>query len=247
METTSVLGIKISKIVQEQAKAKVVEFLNSPAQHTIFTPNPEMAVKAQKDEYFKTVLNSGNLNLCDGFGLQIFSGVPRIHGVDFMMEICKIAAEQGKGVYLLGSGDDAVLTGACENLHAQFPNLHISGYNKGPQLDEAVLQKFDEGILEQINKSGAHILFVAFGMGKQEKWIHENLAKMPNIKVAMGVGGSFEFISGKIKRASLLLRKLGLEWLYRLVQQPKRLVRIWNATVVFTWQVMKQKLYAGNK
>jgi N-acetylglucosaminyldiphosphoundecaprenol N-acetyl-beta-D-mannosaminyltransferase len=127
------LGIKIDEINRVQALAKVREFLCSKNQHTIFTPNPEILVKSQKDQYFKQVLNTGDLNLCDGMGVQICSGIKRIPGVDFMLEVCKLAAEQEQGVYLLGSGNDEVVRKACENLHVQFPNLPISGYNKGPE------------------------------------------------------------------------------------------------------------------
>ena len=287
------LGIKVDEVSKEQALQKAVEFLNSSGQHKIFTPNPEIIVKAQKDEYFKKVLNSGDLNLCDGVGLWLAtrlsfrpkrSGVEkslssqslrdpstavgmtieRISGVDFMLELCQLAAEQGRGVYLLGSGSDEVVGGAFEQLEKKYPNLMISGYNKGPEIgatphisfahsgkkndssfhsfDSEISEnpacKFDGPIFEQINQSGAQILFVAFGMGKQEKWIYENISKMPGVKIAMGVGGSFDFISGKVKRAPLFLRHLGLEWLYRLVQQPSRIGRIFNATLRFTWLVL---------
>lgn len=237
-----ILGIKISEATKEQALQKVAEFLNSSGQHTVFTPNPEIVVKAQKDEYFKKVLNSGDLNLCDGMGLQIFTKIKRIPGVDFMINICQLAAEQGRGVYLLGAGNDEVVGKTFEELNKKFPSLHISGYNKGPELDESLMQKFDGPIFEQINQSGAEVLFVAFGMGKQEKWIYENLNKIPNVKIAMGVGGSFDFISGKVKRAPLFLRQIGLEWMYRLIQQPSRIGRILNATLRFTWLVLFNKI-----
>ena len=117
----------------------------------------------------------------------------------------------------------------------------ISGYNKGPEINENPACRFDGPIFDQINQSGAQVLFVAFGMGKQEKWIHENLSKMPGVKIAMGVGGSFDFISGKIKRAPLFMRQLGLEWLYRLIQQPSRIKRIFNATIKFPWLALTKK------
>ncbi|MEK7131322.1 MAG: WecB/TagA/CpsF family glycosyltransferase, partial [Patescibacteria group bacterium] len=235
------LGIKIDEITKENALQKVAEFLRG-GQHKIFTPNPEMVVKAQEDEYFKNILNLGDLNLCDGMGIQIFTGIKRIPGVDFMMDVCALAAEQGKGIYLLGSGSDEVVGGAFEELEKKYPNLKISGYNKGPEIDERSVCKFDGPIFDQISQSGAQILFVAFGMGKQEKWIYENLHKIPNVKIAMGVGGAFDFISGKVKRAPLFLRRLGLEWVYRLVQEPRRIGRIFNATAKFTYLVLKSKI-----
>jgi N-acetylglucosaminyldiphosphoundecaprenol N-acetyl-beta-D-mannosaminyltransferase len=243
------LGIKIDEITKEQALQKMLEFLNDglpgetlakTGQYKIFTPNPEMIVKAQKDEYFKKVLNAGDLNLCDGVGLQIFTGIKRIPGVDFMMELCQLAARQGRGVYLLGSGSDEVVEKTAENLQKQFPNLKIVGYDKGLMISENI--QYPISNIQSINDSGADILFVAFGMGKQEKWIYENLNKIPNVKIAMGVGGSFDFISGKVKRAPLFLRQIGLEWMYRLIQEPRRFRRIFNATAKFTCLVLKSKL-----
>ena len=263
------LGIKIDETSNEQALQRVAEFLNSNGQAKIFTPNPEFVVKAQKDEYFKKVLNSGDLNLCDGFGLALAvnlspsaregvggvgadtSATPpapplgkrrieRIVGVDFMLEICALALESGSVVYLLGSGNEEVVKQTAENLKKQFPSLKIVGYDKGPIVDELRIVNY-ELWLDKINSINPDILFVAFGMGKQEKWIYENLAKMPSVKIAMGVGGSFDFISGKVKRAPLFLRRLGLEWMYRLVQEPRRFGRIFNATVKFMYLFLINK------
>ena len=216
--------------------------------HTIFTPNPEFIVKAQKDEYFKKVLNAGDLNLCDGMGLQIFTGIKRVPGVDFMLEVCKLAAEQNRGVYLLGSGNDEVVKKTAEELQKKFPSLKIVGYDKGPMIDELRIKNYElcADCIAKINEVQPDILFVAFGMGKQEKWIYENLSKMPSVKIAMGVGGSFDFISGKVKRAPLFLRRLGLEWMYRLIQEPRRFGRIFNATAKFTYLVLKSKFLISN-
>jgi N-acetylglucosaminyldiphosphoundecaprenol N-acetyl-beta-D-mannosaminyltransferase len=245
----NVLGVKIDSISLVEAREKVRDFLNSAGQHTIFTPNPEMLVKAQKDEYFRYSLNKSDLNLCDGRGIQFVSKqkIERITGVDFMLEICKIAEMEKKTVYLLGSGSDEVVKKTEENLQQKFPSLKIVGWSRGPVIKESnvSVQPFNNStglivdagenvkILQGINEAKPDILFVAFGMGKQEKWIIENLAKIPSVKITMGVGGAFDYISGSVKRAPLLLRKIGLEWLYRLVKQPKRIVRIWNATVKF--------------
>ena len=89
-------------------------------------------------------------------------------------------------------------------------------------------------------ESEPDILFVAFGMGKQEKWIYENLAKMPSVRIAMGVGGAFDYISGNVSRAPRLLRKFGLEWVYRLFKEPRRIGRIFNATIKFISYVFRK-------
>lgn len=247
------LGIRVDEYSRADALGRALIFLQS-GQHRIYTPNPEMLVKADEDSYFKAVLNSGDMNICDGFGLRVFSGVPRIPGVDFMIELCRVAAEGGRSVYLLGSGQDEVVAGAAGELRKRFSTLRIAGFDKGPDIHESQADNFkllidevnNQTAIERINSASSDILFVAFGMGKQEKWIHENLAKMPGVKIAMGVGGAFDYLAGTVPRAPLFLRKLGLEWLYRLIRQPSRLGRIWNATVVFTYLALKEKIY-GNK
>lgn len=243
---SEILGVKVSEVTKEQALQKVGEFLGG-GQHKIFTPNPEMIVRAQKDEYFKEVLNSADLNLCDGMGVQIFTGIKRIPGVDFMVEICRLAERRGSSVYLLGSGIDGVVKKTVENLQIQFPNLKIVGFDKGPGIigsdEKAFFEPVQDDDIRKINEVKPEILFVAFGMGKQEKWIYENLSKMPSVKVAMGVGGSFDFISGKIKRAPLFLRQIGLEWVYRLWQEPRRVGRIFNATFKFGYYIFRNLVF----
>ncbi|MEA2098429.1 MAG: WecB/TagA/CpsF family glycosyltransferase [Patescibacteria group bacterium] len=95
-------------------------------------------------------------------------------------------------------------------------------------------------LIQRINKAQPDIIFVAFGAPKQEEWICKNLKKMPSVKLAIGVGGSFDFISGKVKRAPLIFQKLWLEWLWRLILEPRRVGRIYNATVKFSWLVLKR-------
>lgn len=249
-----VLDVRVDELSLNDAREKVSEFLLSQHQHTIFTPNPEMLVKAKKDEYFKQVLNAGEMNLCDGMGLwlamrfkksknqEIKKSIERVTGVDFMLEICSVAERQGKSVFLLGSGSEEIVRKTGDELKRLFPNLKIAGVDKGPVIEESqkarklesnVSELENETLINKINSSKPEILFVAFGMGKQEKWIYENLAKMPSIKVAMVVGGAFDYVSGNVPRAPLLLRKIGLEWMYRLIKQPKRFGRIFNATIKF--------------
>src|SRR3989339_2034067 len=247
MSSITVLGIKIDKINLEKALLKSREFLHSSGQYKIFTPNPEMAVKAQKDENFKKILNNGDLNICDGFGLSIISGAPRITGVDFMLEICQIAVEKNKGIFLLGSENNEIAKKTAEELQKKFPDLKIAGFDQGPMFSECRPHPFRAGevpleVINKINESGADILFVAFGMGKQEKWISEHLIQMPKIKIAMGVGGAFDYISGNIPRAPRFLRQIGLEWIYRLIQQPERFWRIFNATFRFIFLFITKKM-----
>ncbi|MFA7314677.1 MAG: WecB/TagA/CpsF family glycosyltransferase [Candidatus Magasanikbacteria bacterium] len=246
-DSVKILGIQISKLDLDASQLFVSNLLSSSGQYKVFTPNPEMLVDARKDSYFRKVLNSSDLNICDGHGIKFLSKekLTVIHGVDFMLDVCKIAEQKKYSVFLLGSGSELVLKKIEKKLKNKFSRLKIVGSDPGleikliqKEIDKVELafnEKENAKILEKIEISKAQILFVAFGHNKQEKWIYENLSKLTNIKLAMGVGGSFDFLSGKTKRAPKILRNFGLEWLYRLLTQPKRFVRIFKATVIFTW------------
>ncbi|MCX6780474.1 MAG: WecB/TagA/CpsF family glycosyltransferase [Candidatus Magasanikbacteria bacterium] len=231
----------------------------SNKQNLIFTPNPEMLVDAQSDRYFKKVLNLSDLNISDGFGVTFVSGgkIKRITGVDFVLKLCELAQKENKSIYLLGSGSKEVLKKTAENLKKQFPNLRIAGFDSGPKIDFLMVEDENKIIFEpEANDNAVHdiimtapdILFVAFGHNKQEKWIYENLKNLPTVKIAMGVGGSFDYIAGfnylgeTTLRAPCFLRKIGLEWLYRLFRQPWRLSRIFKATAVFISFVVYKKI-----
>lgn len=246
-DNTKILGVKISKLDLESSKAFVSDLLLVGGQHKVFTPNPEMLVDARVDGYFRKVLNSSDLNICDGHGIKFLSKekLTVIHGVDFMLDICEISEQKKYSVFFLGSESEEVLKKMQKRLKIKFPKIKITGFDQG--LDMALVKaesgdlvlNFDEeknkNLLEKITASKAQILFVAFGHNKQEKWIYENLPKLPGVKLAMGVGGSFDYLSGKTKRAPKLMRKVGLEWLYRFVNQPRRFIRIFKATAVFTF------------
>lgn len=249
----NILGVRIDEVSANEALQKAKNFLVT-GQHQIFTPNPEMLVKAAEDQNFRSTLNRGDLNICDGTGLQMAvrhlhgKKIDRITGVDFMLQLCKQAEQQKCSIYLLGSGDDKVLEKTAANLLFQFPTLNIVGKDKGPTITESASGLIIEGganaaVVEKINHAKPDILFVAFGMGKQEKWLDQNLSSMPSIRIGMGIGGAFDYISGAVTRAPLLWRKFGLEWAYRLVKQPGRLGRIWNATVVFPWMLFKTNIF----
>ncbi len=248
-----VLDVKIDSLTMNEALQKARDFLNSGKQNLVFTPNPEMLVDVQYDTYFKKVLNLANLSLSDGFGVSLVSGgkIKRIAGSDFVFKLCELAQAENKSVYLLGAGSRDILTKAAVNLKKQFLNLKIAGFNPGPVIsflkveDEQKIfcepEANDEAI-HDIIMTAPDILLVAFGHNKQEKWIYENIKNLPSVRLAMGVGGTFDYISGQVRRAPCFLRKIGLEWLYRLIKQPWRFGRIFKATVVFTSLVIYKKI-----
>ncbi len=250
MFTSEILGVKIDNLTADEAVLKARNLLYNNKQNFIFTPNPEMLVDAQADEYFRTVLNSGDLNINDGFGVSLVTlgKIKRITGIDFVYRLCELAQKENKSVYLLGSGSKEVLKKTVDNLKLQFPQLKIAGFNPGPQIDflkvedkKTIIpeQNANDQAIHEIIMSAPDILLVAFGHNKQEKWIYENIKNLPSVNIAMGVGGSFDFIAGfnnlgqTVKRAPCFVRKIGLEWLYRLFRQPGRFFRIWKAIVVF--------------
>ena len=115
------------------------------------------------------------------------------------------------------------------------------------QIPNSNNDKLNEELIQRINKTKPDIIFVAFGSPKQEEWIHESLKRIPSVKLAIGVGGSFDFISGKTKRAPLIFQKLWLEWLWRLILEPRRIGRIYNATVKFSWLIFKRSFKCKHK
>ncbi len=219
-----ILGIKIDSLNEIEVLKKIEDFLSDSQQHYIVSPNPEFLVEAQKDAEFRNILNQADLAIPDGVGLVYaswFLGQPvrkRLAGVDLMEMICCLASQKKWPVFLLGA-KEGVAEKTAEKLIEKYPELQIESQNP-------------------------KILFVALGAPKQEKWIADNLAKMTTVKLAMGVGGAFDFISGRTRRAPKLLRKAGLEWLWRFVLQPWRAKRIFRAIIIFPWLVIHNRLFS---
>lgn len=234
-----VLGVRIDEFQREEVLHRAVSFLSDGGQHTIFTPNPEMLVMARKYPWFREILNKGDLNLCDGIGTALVAKTKRIPGVDFMLDLCHLAEQRGESVYLLGSGENEIVTLVSKKLQVLYPNLIIAGTHPGPQISLLVTRysfptsEENNRIIQDILTKAPHILLVAFGHGKQEWWISEFLKDLPSVKIAMGVGGAFDMLAGKQKRAPKWLQKIGFEWLWRLIIEPKRWKRIWTAVIVF--------------
>lgn len=228
----NILGVKIDKISLKEAlrAADSLSLSGSNSQYFMVTCNPEIILHAQKDETYKNILNSASLLVADGFGLILASKFlnislsERVVGVDFLEKFCGICASGGKSIFLLG-GDKDIARKTAENLKNKYSNLKIAGWLDGDiDLDNC------HEIIKNFNPD---ILFVAFGHPKQEKWIYDNLAKIPSVKFAMGIGGAFDFISGRVWRAPKFMRKVGLEWFWRLLTQPWRVKRIFNAIIIF--------------
>ncbi|MFH1182895.1 MAG: WecB/TagA/CpsF family glycosyltransferase [Candidatus Moraniibacteriota bacterium] len=161
----------------------------------------------------------------------------RLSGADVILDICQILAENDYSLYILGGEDDTPVT-AKFALEKMFPDLMISGIKGGFKKDNIA----DDFLVEAVNKAKPDVLFVALGHPYQEKWIFHNLDKLPSVKIAVGIGGSLDFLSGKHQRAPQWLRRANLEWLYRLIQEPRRYRRIKRAVHEFPKMVYQHKI-----
>lgn len=239
IEKIPILDIPISKLTLSQVLETATDYLKQPACHMIFTPNSEMLMVAQKDPELKMVLQQGDVVVPDGIGVVIASrllghGLPeRVTGFDIMQSFLDMGNQHNYSVYFLG-GKPGITDIMVEKIQKRYPHLKICGHYHG-YFDA----KEENAILEEINQLKPDFLFVALGMGKQEKWIYANREKV-NSHIAIGVGGSFDVLAGKVKRAPAFFQKAGLEWFYRLVQEPWRYKRM-MALPYFILKVLQQR------
>lgn len=231
---SKILDVKIDELSLKEVMQKITGFLIDDKLHHIVTVNPEFIMTAQNDDKFKEILNLADLNIPDGFGLQCAAFYKRkkigqrLTGVDLTWEIAKLAAEKDYSIFLLG-GKPGVAEMTAKRLRYLYRNLKIAGTYAGTP-DE-------EGIVEKINQTHPDILLVAFGAPKQEKFISNNKNSL-KCKIAIGVGGTLDYISDMVPRAPKWMRSIGLEWLYRLFKQPTRIKRIYTAVIKFPLAVV---------
>lgn len=227
----SVLGTNISSYSQEEFLDSVNSHLmrkNGSKPMFIITVNPEIIIQSLIDQEYKNILSNASINTADGVGvcwaIQFLYGaqVDRITGSDSTEKICRICAENGASVFFYGAMP-GVAANAANILKSRIPKLHVVG-TYSPESAQMDVDKLPGKEREQIKQATA--IFVALGAPAQEKWIHRNLAHLPNCKLIIGVGGTFDFITGHIKRAPAVFQKTGFEWLYRLYLQPERWKRM---------------------
>lgn len=225
-----ILGIHITN----EPKVTILEYSlkrlrDATKKFVIVTPNPEIVIYANKHPRFKKLLNEAEIALPDGIGL-LFAGVilgksltQRFTGIDFIEELCSKCRDNPLSIgFLGGRGNVAKRTAECLK-------------NKYPWI---VIRYIGEEWNEKEYKKPFDILFVALGFPKQEEWIFSNLDRIP-VTCAMGVGGSFDYISGEVMRAPYIIRRLGFEWLFRLIRQPWRVKRQ-LALLEFSFLIIKE-------
>lgn len=209
-------------------------------QALVITANAEIIMMAQKDDEYHHIVNGADLVLPDGAG-TVWGGrhlgytVPeRVAGYDLFHRLLASAAQNGQSVYFFG-GKPGVAETAAQKAQELYPGLKIAGCHHG-----YFKEKDNPYIIDAVNHSGAAILFAALGAPKQEYWLHQHRKQLQPV-ILMGIGGSFDVISGNVKRAPLWMQKAGLEWLYRLIKEPFRFKRMASTLPLFVIKVLKAK------
>ncbi len=222
------LGVRVDRITQQQAIERIDELVVQHKDHPVTSPcqqvvtvNTEFVMMAQYDTVFRNVINHAALVVADGIGIvwgTHYTGQPtpeRVTGTDTLVELAKHCANKGYRLYLLGAAP-GVAEEAATRLQVLAPDLQVAGtYAGSPAPAE------EDAIIERVRTAKADILCVAYGAPAQEIWIARNLSRLP-VAVAMGVGGAYDFLSGRQLRAPHVMQRLGLEWLYRLYREPWR-------------------------
>lgn len=220
-----ILGVRIDKVDREEAYKRFLSLIKRDRVSVIFTPNTEIVMMAQHDEVLKEALYDADLVVPDGVGLVYASRIhnlgltERVAGIELMERMLKFCNATKLSIYLFGAKED-VCKLAVDKIKELYGNIDVKGYHSG-YFDGAE----ESRIIDEINELKPDILFVALGAPKQEKWITTH-KKTLNCKVAMGVGGSFDVLSGTVKRAPKIFRNTGFEWLYRLLTNPMRFKRM---------------------
>ncbi len=240
-----ILGIPVHKVTFDTVLQIIENFINQSEVHQIVTLNSLMLNTALIDLELQEIVKNASLVLADSAGIFwaahfLNDPLPElIPGIDLVLKLCQLAATKKYRIYLLGARKETVEK-TVENIKKIFSGISITGFRDGYFLADE-----EKEIISQIRKLSPHILFVALGSPRQEKWIAKNLKEL-NVPVVIGVGGSFDIISGKLSRAPRWMNYFSLEWSYRLLQEPWRIKRIIQLPI-FVFRVIKYKCYDANR
>jgi N-acetylglucosaminyldiphosphoundecaprenol N-acetyl-beta-D-mannosaminyltransferase len=249
-ESFSMLGVRVDRFTLQQTVERLDQIIrvwriSHGRCEQVVTVNPEMMMMAQRDATFRECVNQAALVVPDGMGIVWAArllGKPtpeRVTGTDTLPELARLCATKGYRLFLLGAAP-GIAEIAAERLQALAPGLEIASTYAGSPAEAE-----EETIIERIRIARADVLCVAYGAPAQELWIYRNLAQL-RVGVAIGVGGAFDFLAGRQQRAPQPMRRLGLEWLYRLYRQPSRWRRM-LALPQFAIRVLCAALFRGRK
>ena len=240
MNADEILGVRVDDATYDDLVGLVDAFVASEQPHHIVTLNAEMLVAAHDDPLFRDILNAAALNLADSIGIMLAARLlghrlqERVTGSDGIYRLAAHSAQRGYRIFLLGAAP-GVAGAVAERLTAAYPGLQVAGtYAGSPRPEE------EEDIIERVRTAAPDLLLVAYGVPAEEKWIARNRSRL-GVPIMIGVGGAFDFVAGVAKRAPPWMRRWGLEWLYRLIQEPWR----WRRQLAlprFAVLVLKQRV-----
>ncbi len=229
-ERVKIFGVRFDNVTEEKAYQRFVGFLKQDQAAVIYTPNPEMVMNAQQNNQLKEALLEGDLVVPDGIGILFASKVhhlgltDRVGGVDLAERMFKFLNAKRGSVYLFGGKPDVAEIAAFK-LAEEYPNLNVVGTHDGYVDAETEIE-----VIEDINTLKPDVVFVGLGSPKQELWIHR-YKRLLNCKVLIGIGGGIDVWAGHVKRAPKWMQKIGLEWFYRLLREPRRIKRMMKLPV----------------
>lgn len=233
-------GVNLDTLTFEETLEKISKFIEERKQVQHVVVNVAKLVYAQKDEELRNIINSCPLINVDGAGVVLgakFLGVnipERVAGIDLMEKLIERSAQKGYKVYFFGAKEEVVKK-VVEIYSEKYPGLNVAGYRNGYYTQEEELQ-----VVQEIKAAGADILFVAMGSPKKEIFLSRHSSEL-QIPFTMGVGGSFDVVAGKVKRAPALMQKLNSEWIFRLIQEPKRMWKRYAVTnSIFLGMLLKE-------
>ena len=218
-----VLGVGFDNVTMDEAVGRAMDFLAEEGTHYVATPNPEIVEVCRENPAARAAVNGADLVLPDGIGVikgAAMLGTPlreRVPGIEFAARLMARMAEEGRSLFLLGA-KPGVAEEAARRLTVQYPGLRIAGTHDGYFQDDAP-------VIEAIRRSGAEAVFVCLGAPKQELWMARNGAAT-GARLLCGLGGSLDIFAGNVERAPQFWREHGLEWLYRLCREPRRIGRM---------------------
>lgn len=224
LRKVDIRGLKIADVTMDEAVRFISDKLSSGESISVFTPNAEIAYRAIKEPSLTDLLNRCDMAVPDGIGIVKASRIlacplrEKVAGVDLGLKVAELAEKDEYRIFLYG-GKPGVAEKAKEELEKRYPHINIVGVSHGFRNDYTA-------VFNEIHRSGAEILYVCLGSPLQEKWIDENKHRLPCVKLFMGLGGSLDIYSGNVRRAPRIFIRLGLEWLYRLLSEPGRLLRM---------------------
>jgi N-acetylglucosaminyldiphosphoundecaprenol N-acetyl-beta-D-mannosaminyltransferase len=226
-ERIDLFNISIDNVTMAEAVALIRQWAREKKGTYVVTPNVDHVVKLQKDEEFLAIYRDAGLVIADGMPLIWVSRLvkkplkERVTGADLFTQVCADAAAQGYSVYLLGSASQQIIETTAANLKSRYPGLKIAGAHS-PSFGFEKNPAETDALIEAVRQAAPDVLFVGVGAPKQEKWIYRHRQRL-NVPVALGVGASFDFVAGSVKRAPVWMQKTGLEWFYRFLSEPKRM------------------------